>query len=52
MAPTPTDLLTGISSSAGETVRPEHIFRALLQNVGIDDDIADYGVEGLSALFG
>ena len=51
MAPTPTDLATGQSSESGETVRPEHLFRAILQNVGIKEDVVDYGVNPLSALF-
>ncbi len=50
MAPTPTDLETGLPSEAGETVRPEHLFRALLEGVGIAEDVVDYGVEPLRAV--
>lgn len=51
MAPTPTDLSTGLPSDSGEVVYPEHIYRALLVGAGIEDDVADYGVEPLMALF-
>ena len=52
MAPTPTDLRTGMPSDSGETIRPEHLFRAILSDLGISDDIADYGVDPLTALYG
>ena len=52
MAPTNTDLETGLSSDGGETVRPEHVFRALLEGAGITEDVAGYGVEPLRAIFG
>lgn len=52
MAPTPTDLQTGAPIDEGETVLPEHVFRALLHDVGITEDVVDYGVEPLMALYG
>ncbi len=51
MAPTPTDLLTGQRDEGGVTVRPEHLFRAILQSVGIQEDVVEYGVDPLSAVF-
>lgn len=52
MAPTPTDLRTGSPSDSGETIRPEHLFRALLTDLGVVEDVAEYGVEPLTALYG
>ncbi len=51
MAPTPTDLASGLPSESGEVVYPEHIFRALLQGAGVEEDLADYGVDPLMAIF-
>ena len=51
MAPTPTDLASGLPSESGEVVYPEHIFRALLQGAGVEEDLADYGVDPLIAIF-
>lgn len=52
MAPTPTDLETGLSADDGETIRPEHVWRALLVDCGIEEDAADLEVEPLSAIYG
>lgn len=51
MAPTPTDLASGLPSSSGEVVYPEHVFRGMLVAAGVDDDIGDLGVEPLTALY-
>ena len=37
---------------AGDVLKPEHLYRAMLQEIGVTDDVADLRVEGLSALFG
>ena len=37
MAPTPTDLSTGLPSPDGEVIRPEHVLRTLLEEVGVGD---------------
>ncbi len=57
MTPTLTDLTTGLSAPAGavaddytSVVRPEHILRALMVDVGIPDDEADFRVEPLTAI--
>lgn len=50
MAPTTTDLVTGLTDPAGEIVKPEHVMRALLERVGLTDDVADLRVPPLSAL--
>ncbi|MCA9568897.1 MAG: DUF1501 domain-containing protein [Myxococcales bacterium] len=42
MAPVAVDLATGARDPGGTVVNPEHIFRALLQDVGIEEDVADY----------
>ena len=44
------DLATGALSSTGEIIRPEHIHRALLQSIGIEDDVADLRVDPLTAI--
>ncbi len=50
MAPQAMDLATGEITADGETVRPEHIFRALLKSVGIEEDVVDYRAEALTAI--
>jgi uncharacterized protein (DUF1501 family) len=52
MAPTSTDLLTGLSAQGGEIVHPENVFRALLMGAGVSEDIGEYGVDPLMAIFG
>lgn len=52
MAPTPTNLQTGLPSPGGETIRPEHLFRAILTDLGVPEDIGEYGVEPLMAVYG
>ena len=52
MLPTPTDLVTGEPDPDGEIVRPEHVIRALLHDVGVTEDVADLRVEPLAALLG
>lgn len=49
MSPTGTDLLTGMPSQGGEIVKPEHVLRALMEDIGITDDIADLRVDPLRA---
>lgn len=44
------DLRTGLPSEAGDVVLPEHVLRALLERVGLTDDVADLRVPPLSAL--
>lgn len=51
MYPTAIDLKTGMPDPDGEIVRPEHIIRALYDEVGISKD-PDLRVDGLTALFG
>lgn len=51
MAPQAIDLATGELDPAGEIVKPEHIFQALLEDAGVEDDLADLRVEPLTALF-
>lgn len=50
MAPTPTNLTTGLYDPGGEVVRPEHIIRALLSDAGVSEDVADLRVDPLLAL--
>jgi len=50
MQPQPLDLATGQPSTSGEIVRPEHILRALLHGIGVDDDIDDLRVDPLTAI--
>ncbi|MCO4769142.1 MAG: DUF1501 domain-containing protein [Deltaproteobacteria bacterium] len=52
MAPTTTDLVTGLPSPGGVIVNPEHIYRALLTGAGITEDIGEYGVDPLMAIYG
>lgn len=53
MAPVGTDLVSGeVDEQAGTIVKPEHVYRAILQDMGIEDDIAGLEVEGLSAIYG
>ena len=52
MNPLPLDLVTGAEDEAGEIVKPEHLFRALLQDVGITEDIGGVGVAPFTALLG
>lgn len=50
MAPQDLDLATGEVVDGGETVRPEHVFRALLSSVGVEEDVVGYGVDPLTAI--
>ncbi len=52
MAPTTTDLSTGEPSDDGEVVKPEHIYRAVLVSAGIEEDLGEYEVEPLTAIYG
>ena len=47
---TKVNLLTGELDEGGETIRPEHIIRAIYDQVGIGDE-PDLRVDGLSAIF-
>jgi hypothetical protein len=51
MQPQAIDLETGALDPSGEIPKPEHIFRALLDDIGVTDDLADLRVEPLRALF-
>lgn len=51
MQPQAIDLTTGALDPAGEIPKPEHVFRALLDDIGVTDDVADLRVEPLRALF-
>ncbi len=50
LLPQAIDLASGQVDPAGEVVRPEHILRALLHSIGVDDDIDDLRVDPLTAL--
>lgn len=50
MNPTPTHLSTGLPDPNGEIVKPEHVIRALLQDIGLTDDVADLRADPLLAL--
>jgi hypothetical protein len=50
MYPQGVNLLTGELDPGGETIRPEHIIRAIYDQVGIGDE-PDLRVNGLSAIF-
>ncbi|MCB9742649.1 MAG: DUF1501 domain-containing protein [Alphaproteobacteria bacterium] len=50
MAPMEIDLATGAPETGGETLYPENLFRALLEGIGVSEDVADYRAEALSAL--
>lgn len=53
MAPVAMDLATGVpNATSGTVVKPEHIFRAILTDVGITEDIGDYRAEPLTAIYG
>ena len=52
MAPTPTDLQTGLPSEGGVTLRPEHLFRATIDRHGLEPDAGDFDVRPLSAIYG
>jgi uncharacterized protein (DUF1501 family) len=51
MAPQPVDLETGVvDANAGTIIKPEHIHRALLESIGITDDIVEWRAEPLRAV--
>lgn len=51
LAPTQTNLTTGESdNSNGEIIKPEHIYRTLLHDIGVTSDIADMRVPPITAL--
>ena len=50
MAPTATNLTTGLQDPGGSVVRPEHVIRALLHDAGVTEDVADLRVDPLLAL--
>lgn len=51
MAPTRMSLATGAPDAGGEIIRPEHIYKAILEHVGITEDVGDYRVAPLTALY-
>lgn len=50
MQPQAVDLQTGELDPGGEVVRPEHIWRTLLADAGLEDDLADLRVPHIPAL--
>lgn len=50
MAPTALNLTTGMVDPGGEVLNPEHLFRALLQDVGITEDVSDYKKNPFTAI--
>ncbi|MCO4761046.1 MAG: DUF1501 domain-containing protein [Myxococcales bacterium] len=51
LAPTKTNVSTGESdNSNGEIIKPEHIYRTLLHDIGITSDVADMRVPPITAL--
>ncbi len=50
MAPQPVHLQTGKVHPAGEIILPEHIYMALLGQIGVEGDPYDLRVKGLNAL--
>lgn len=50
MSPQPIDLATGELSEGGEVVRPEHVWRTLLVDAGLEEDRGDFRVEPIRAL--
>jgi uncharacterized protein (DUF1501 family) len=52
MAPMELDFATGAPMPGGSILRPEHLFRAILERVGITDDVADLRVGPFGALYG
>lgn len=51
MAPTPLDLATGAPDEGGQIVKPENLFRAILERQGILEDVGDYRADPLTALY-
>ncbi len=53
MTPQEVDLATGeVDLQGGTTIKPEHVFRALLEGVGVEDDVAGLEAEALTAIHG
>lgn len=53
MAPLAMDLSTGaLDEQAGEVVKPENVFRAILTEVGITEDAGELNAEPLTAIYG
>ncbi len=50
MIPYGCDLATGLPDPAGEIIKPEHIYRALMHDAGVEGDPADLRVDPLMAL--
>ena len=50
MAPYGCDLVTGQPTPTGEIIKPEHVYRALMHDVGVEGDPADLRVDPLLAL--
>jgi uncharacterized protein (DUF1501 family) len=50
MSPYGCNLLTGQADPGGEIIKPEHIYRALLHDAGVEGDPADLRVDPLMAL--
>lgn len=52
MGPGPVNLETGAPDAAGVVPRPDHVLRALLDEAGFVEDVADLRAEPLRAIFG
>ncbi len=52
LEPGNTNLETGLPDPDGEVIKPEHILRTLLTDIGVSDDVADLRVEPIHALRG
>ena len=50
MTPQAIDLQTGLPDPGGEVIKPEHVIRSLLADVGYTEDIADLRVDPLHAI--
>ena len=51
MAPTETNLKSGKQDNTnGHIIKPEHVYRALLHDIGVTEDVADLRVPALTAL--
>lgn len=50
MAPQPVNLLTGQVDPAGEVIKPEHLYMAMLGQIGVEGDPYDLRVKGLAAI--
>ena len=52
LEPAATNLTTGLPDPEGEVLKPEHILRTLLTDIGVTEDVADLRVPSIDALRG